>query len=43
MDLFGGMKMADKRGLVKGNKFRDLLEVICALGLGSWGLLVEQG
>ena len=42
MDLFGGMEMAGNRGLVKGNKFRDLLEVVCALGLGSWGLLVEQ-
>ena len=43
MDLFGGIEMAGQRGLVKGNKFRDLLEVVCASGLGSWGLLVEQG
>ena len=35
--------MAGRRGLVKGNKFRDLLEVVCASGLGSWVLLVEQG
>ena len=43
MVLFGGMEMAGRRGLVKGNKFRDLLEVVCALRLDSWGLLVEQG
>ena len=43
MEVFGGMEMAGRRGLVKGNKFGDLLEVVCALGLGSWGLLVEQG
>ena len=35
--------MANRRGLVKRNKFGDLLGVVCALGLGSWGLLVEPG
>ena len=35
--------MANKRGLVKRNKFGDLLGVVCALELGSWGLLVGQG
>ena len=43
IDLFGGMERAGKRGLVKGNKFRDLLEMFCVSRLGSGELLAEQG
>ena len=35
--------MANRRGLVKKNKFGDLLGLVCALEVDSWGLLVEQG
>ena len=35
--------MANRRGLVKRNKFGDLLGVVCALEVDSWELLVEQG
>ena len=43
MDLLGGLRRADMRGLVKRNKFEDLLGVVCALEMASWEVLVEQG